>query len=86
MTPHIVIGHQKVSSLELALYQYLNMTGLNPKHIFSMFAAVPTRAWINLDRYLPRFTTEGELPVIQSAHNEELAALKLKMKKVGKKL
>ena len=35
---------------------------------------------------MSRFTTEGELPVIQSAHNEELAALKLKMKKVGKKL
>ena len=34
--------------------------------------------------YFSRFTTDGELPVIQSAHNEELAALKLKMKKVMK--
>ena len=29
-----------------------------------------------------RFTGDGELPVIQSVHNEELAALKLKIKKV----
>ena len=30
-----------------------------------------------------RFTGDGELPVIQSVHNEELAALKLKIKKVA---